>query len=206
LIGLSLSLVSVCVTAADEPAAAEAPQNLPSPLVSRVESGEFIGDEQLRRVYVTVGASQYGSIVPHGLRVDTASTDRVSLVDTGMHYFLTLRVLPPLPALEKNLEAACRPRLEHNYPKAEVIEMSATEVAGRRCPVFDLRWTNGDGLVRSVRVAYLSTTGGLIEFTAVAEPALFGEALTALGGLMQRLQTNENGMLQMVTFRLPDNS
>jgi hypothetical protein len=201
---LSLSLLPFRAAAADEPAADEAPRTAPPPLVSRVEPGEFIGEEQLRRVYITVGASQYGTIVPHGLRVDTANPDKVTLADPGLGFFLTLRVTPP--AASTRLDEVSRQRLLQNYPNAEILDQATTEVTGHRCPSFDLRWKSGDGPVRMVRVVYLSTASGLLEFTLVADQSRFGEAQIALGGLLHRFRTNEGGALQMEVFRTPDHS
>jgi hypothetical protein len=174
-------------------------------MVSRVEPGEFVGEEQLRRVYVTVGASQYGSIVPHGLRVDTANPDKVTLADPGLGFFLTLRVTPPAAA-SGNLDEVSRQRLLQNYPNAEILDQTTTEVTGRRCPTFDLRWKSADGPMRMVRVVYLSTAGGMLEFTLVADLARFGEAQIALGGLLHRFRTNESGALQMEVLPPPEHS
>ena len=57
-----------------------------------VEHGEFIGDEQLRRLFVTCGTNQLGMLVPTGLRADLSRADRVTLTAPDMSYYLTVKI------------------------------------------------------------------------------------------------------------------
>jgi hypothetical protein len=195
---VSLCLIPVAVRADDSTSESNPSESAAPRLTSRVEPGEFIGEEQLRRVYVNAGTNQYGFIVPHGLRVDTSSSERLTLVEPSMAYFLTMQVTG------SGTDALTQ--LRQRYPGAEVAEQTTTEAAGHRGTVFDLRWRNPEGVNRWVRAVFIPAGASTLQFDLISDQSRLNEAQLALSGLLQRLQSNETGRLQMEIGRMPDHS
>ena len=170
---------------------------------ARVESGEFIGAEQLRRLYISAGSNQIGFLVPSGMRVDLSRADRVTLTEPDLSYFLTLRINANVPA-GSEADDMLRNRALRDYPGAMLTDEGNTEAAGRRGHLFTLRWRPAEGVDRAVTVAYIPNAAGLLEFSVVAEQRKSSEAQNALIGLLQRLQSSTGDRLRMMTFRQPD--
>ncbi|MFO1513118.1 MAG: hypothetical protein U1F83_09435 [Verrucomicrobiota bacterium] len=173
-------------------------------IVAWVENGEFIGEEQIRRLYVNAGSNHLGFIVPTGLRVDVSRPERVTLTAPDLSFFLTLRILgSTLPAGGGSPDTFRQQTMQH-YPGAVLSDESTAEVAGRRGPVFNLRWKPAEGLDRVVIVAFIPNAAGVLEFSIVAERGKAAEAQNALSGLLQRFQSTEGARLRMETFRQPE--
>jgi hypothetical protein len=168
-----------------------------------VENGEFIGEEQIRRLYVTAGSNHFGFIVPSGMRVDVSRADRVTLMESDLSYFLTLRINGSSTS-GVGAEGGFLQQALHHYPGALLTDESSTEVAGRRGPLFSLHWKPAEGVDRAVVVAFIPNTAGVLEFSAVAERGKVAEARSALVGLLQRFQSSEGARLRMETFRQPE--
>ena len=165
-----------------------------------VENGEFIGDEQLRRLYVSSGTNKFGFLIPSGLRVDISQADRVTLMQPDLSYFITLRINAGVPLGADDF----RRQVLLHYSGALLIEETSAEAAGRRGPMFNLRWKPAEGTDRVVTVAYIPNAIGILEFSVVAEFSKSAEAQSALIALLGRLQSSERGRLRMETFRQPD--
>jgi hypothetical protein len=202
LLAASLLAASLCPRNARADGDASPPERS-LPFAAWVENGEFIGTEQLRRVYVSVGTNQLGFLVPAGLRVDVSRADRITLTQTDFSYFLTLRIVAS-SALPNPANDALRQQALAHYPGALLLDETTLEAAGRRGPMLSLRWKPAEGVDRVVTLAYLPTVAGVLEIALVAEQARFGEAQSALGGLLGRLQSCSGGRLRMETFRLPE--
>lgn len=198
LAAISLCLIPPAGRADDSNSETNAPEPATARLTARVEPGEFIGEEQIRRVFVNAGTNRYGFIVPPGLRVDASSSGRLTLVEPAMGYYLTMQVIDQAPD--------ARTQLRQRYPGGEITEQSTTEAAGHRGAVYDLRWKNPEGVNRWVRTVFLPAGGSMLQFDLVSDQARLNEAQLALSGLLQRLQSNEQGQLQMEIGRMPDHS
>lgn len=186
--------------AAEGEAAPQLARPEPVKFAAWVESGEFIGDEQIRRLYVTAGSNHFGFIVPSGLRVDLSHADRVTLMDPELSFFLTLRI----NGRSTMGTDVLREKTLQQYPGALVIEESSAEVAGAHGPLFNLRWKPAEGVDRIVTVALIPNAAGLLEFSAVADRGRSFDAQSTLTGLMQRFQSSQGERLRMETFRQPD--
>lgn len=179
------------------------PRNEHVNFAARLEAGEFIGEEQIRRLYVTAGSNQFGFIVPSGLRVDLSRADRVTLADPELCFFLTLRIVGHSAVAPGATEAFRQQALQY-YPGALLTEESNAEAAGARGPMFNLRWKPAEGVDRIVTVAFIPNGAGVLEFSAVSEQAKSSEAQGMLAGLLQRFQSSQGSRLRMETFRQPD--
>ena len=177
-----------------------------------VEHGEFIGDEQLRRLFVTCGTNQLGMLVPTGLRADLSRADRVTLTAPDMSYYLTVKI-KETEFRSQNSEfwiqdSGFRSRLQQqvleHFPGALLTEESSLEIAGKRGPLFNLRWKPAENVDRLVSVTFVASPAGLIEFSVVADRLKDAEAQNALSAMLCRLQSGERGRLKMDTFRQPD--
>jgi hypothetical protein len=195
-----LGLRLLCVDANADGGAAQEGRREAVSFAAWVESGEFIGDEQLRRLYVSVGSNQCGFIVPSGLRVDLSRADRVDLMMPDLSYFITLRI-GKSAAASLGLYDGFRQQALEDYPGAALTDEGTTEVEGRRGPTYYLRWKPAEGVDRTVTVAFVPTTAGVLEFSAVAETSKASEAQSALVGLLQRLQSGERGKFKMESPR-----
>jgi len=159
-----------------------------------VENGEMIGDEQARRLYMAVGSTQLGLIVPSGMRVDLAKADRVTLAEPALSYFMTLRIIGNFAG-----GSGARNQALQQYPGAAVTEESSAEAFGARYPMFHLRWKPASGVDRVVLVSFVPSGAGTVECTMVAEETKASEAQNTFIGVLQRLQAGERGKLQMPT-------
>lgn len=157
-----------------------------------MENGERVGDEQVRRLYMSSGTTQLGLVVPSGLRVDLAKADRVTLIAPGMSYFMTLRI-GGVPGGGNSV----RERALREYPGATVIEESSTEALGARYVMLKLRWKSTTSVDRVVLVSYVPTAAGTLDCSMVAEQAKAAEAEDAFVGALQRLQAGQRGKFQM---------
>lgn len=202
---LAATLLGGCLlTAAAQTGETVVPTEPAAPLafVARVESGEFIGTEQLRRMYVSVGTNQLGFVVPEGLRVDVSRADRITLAQSDLSFFLTVRIVANAASANDTL----REQALAHYPGALLVEETNLEAAGQRGPMFNLRWKPTGGVDRMVTMAFLPTTAGVLELDLVADQAKFTEAQNALSGLLCRLQSCSGGKLRMETFRQPEHN
>lgn len=164
-----------------------------------IEHGEFIGDEQLRRLFVTSGTNQLGMVVPHGLRADLSRADRVSLSAPDMGYYLTLKIVANgVPS------QGWRHLVSQQFPGASVTEESSLQVAGKSNPLFKLHWKAADSVDRLVSVTFVASPAGWLEFAVVADGLKADEAQTALTGMLGRLQCGERGRLKMEAYRQPE--
>jgi len=165
-----------------------------------VENGEFIGDEQIRRIYLSAGTNQFGFIIPTGLRVDLSRADRITLTASDMGYFVTMRIISGHPT------QGWRQQLLAKYPGATVDDESSTEVAGRHGPLFNLRWKPEGGVDRAVTVAFVPSAAGVLEFALVADQHKASDAQASFAGMLQRLQSGTKGHFRMETFRQPEHN
>lgn len=197
ILGLTVCVLPVA-TRADEASTPKPSADLVS-FAAWIEHGEFIGDEQIRRLFVTSGTNQLGMVVPHGLRADLSRADRVSLSAPDMGYYLTLKMLGNSGFSQGWQQLA----LQH-FPGAMLTEESSLEVAGKRGPFFKLRWKPTDSVDRLVSVTFVPTPAGWLEFAVVADGLKAEEAQSALTGMLGRLQCGERGRLKMETYRQPE--
>jgi len=173
-----------------------APASTARTFAAWVQNGELVGDEQVRRLFMASGATQWGLIVPSELRVDLAKADRVTLIGPGMSYFMTMRISGALDGSQ-----AARERALREYPGAAVMEESSTETLGKRYVMLKLRWKSAPSVDRIVWVTYVPTAAGTLDCSMVAEQARAAEAEDSFVGALQRMQSGERGKFQMQEVR-----
>jgi hypothetical protein len=203
---LIASILGLGLTAEALAGEAVNPENRPEAITfaARLENGELMGDEQIRRIFFTVGSSQFGFIVPSGLQVDLARADRLTLTAPDLSYFFTLRIMGNSSTAGLGISDGFRQQAMQRYPGALLTEESSAEAAGRRGTMLNLLWKPAEGAERSVLVAIIPSAAGILEFSAVAERSKSSEVQSSLMGLLQRLQSSEHGPLRMETFRQPE--
>lgn len=168
------------------------------PLNAWVVAGEFIGDEQLRRLYVNGGASKFGFRLPTGLYANTANASRITFTEPKYKFFLTMRILTSSPDM---LE-----RIERFYPGGKITEEPSLDALNRRATVFKVLWKSPEGLFRVIKVAFVNTPAGVMEISVVSDHKYFGDAQNAMAYLLQTARSNESGALKMETFLPPANN
>lgn len=178
---------------------------LPRKFEAAIKNGEIVGWEQVRRVFVTLGTSEFVFAVPQGLRMD-ANPDKVTLVSTDSSYFLTFRILSAAVA-ESNTSNpdSCRRYVLDRFPAAQILEESSKTAARRHGPAFEMRSKAVGGMERALCVVLVPSEAGALEFTLNADLSKSADAKAAFNSLLRTFRSNESGKLE-ITARVLDNS
>jgi hypothetical protein len=92
----------------------------------------------------------------------------------------------------------CRDLLLKQYPGARNLEESPVSVAGRPGRGFEMKWNPAGTSERLVRVAFVPSAAGMIEFTLVADLGKKTEASYAYKYLLASCLSNEKGKIKIV--------
>jgi hypothetical protein len=182
-------------------AAADLSANAPStppPLVGEVKWDGGPGRMPATRAYVTSGTNRFAFLVPAGLRMDGAMAQGIiRLVSNDDSYHLNFRIVGPLPPDAKEVAPEpCRELLLSAYPGAEILEEFPLAAASRTGPAFDLRCRNSSDMPQSIRVAFIPSAAGLLEFSLVAHPAKFPQAQSSFNTMLLTFRSNDSGPLE----------
>lgn len=178
----------------------------PSPVASGVfqrldavvKNGETRGWEQTRRVFVKCGTNEMAFAVPHGLRMDTAGADKVTLVASDTTYYLSFRVRIPGTELAGTESAGEHARLLREYANAKItneFQAATPENAGR---AYELRWTPTGISERLVRVAFIPTAAGILELTLVADLSRAADGTFAFNSILTTMRKAQDGKFEFV--------
>lgn len=177
----------------------------PRAFEAAVRSGETIGWQQMRRVFVTWETNEFVLIAPHGFRI-IANPKSVALVSADSAYFLAFRILTTATAeLDPENTAFHRAFVMQQFPAAKVIEEFSKTAAGRNGPAFELQTRIAGGTERSVCVALIPFPAGVLEFSLNSDLSKASDAKAAFNSLLRTFQRNERGKLE-ITARGPDHS
>jgi hypothetical protein len=170
------------------------------PFEANVSSGERIGSEQVRRVKITIGTNEFAFVVPRGLnlRVDASQPGKLTISSLDSSYFVTVRLLRGTSQVsgEVDLTSAFRNIVLAQYEGASGLEESTLNADGNTGPAFEAEWYAAGKLRRIIRVAFIPTQVGTMEFSLVTDPLKSSEAKTALSALMMTLRSNKDGKIE----------
>ena len=119
--------------------------------------------------YVTFATNKFGFVMPDGFRLETQDAQKVTLVSADFNCLLTFRVLEPLAPGDAELDPApYRDLVLNRHPGGKILEEFSLAAAGRRGPVFDLRWNATGAVPRRERVLFIPSAAGVLEFGLVS--------------------------------------
>ena len=180
----------------------ETPQETPTPATNRpafnasVRGGETVGDQQIQRAFLTIGATQIAFIIPTGFFMDASDTQKIVLADSSGHCFITVRVHPKS---EVNSDADFfKAQALSRFPGAKISSESSESAVNHFGPAFNLEWAGPNGGPESVRIAFIPCAAGVLEFSVLTPSANFKDAQLYLTVLLSSLRTNESGKLVIV--------
>lgn len=165
-----------------------------------VHKGEIVGSEQIQRAMITSGTNEFLLVAPDGLTMDTTRPNKILLYPSDKSFFLTFRMTGT--AADDPGSQSCRKLLEEQYPGAQIVEEFSITAAGRSGPAFDLRWKSGRVSERFVRVAFIPSAAGLLEFSRISDAQNAGEAQRTFNGMIRAFRSNEKGKIEIK--RSPD--
>jgi len=200
----AVAIVFCSLVGLTAPALAQDSATAPTPLQVwlRREAAEFA--EPRYTAMITAGKDKFAFLVPIGyyLRGDPTS-GTLTLANAGGNSSITFAVLPPLSSDAAPFSAdTCREWALRDYPGGKITqEFSAVASAGRG-PGFDVQLKASGGFVQCKRVVYISSSNGVLKFTATASSNHFDSVKSVLTGLMQTFRYSADGVLKVPP--LPD--
>lgn len=173
-----------------------APTNAPG-YRAQIRVGETVGNEQVRRAFLTVGTNQLMFRIPTGFQLDASSPERVVLANLDRGVFISMQVIPPT----QGNGSSWKPRATRLQPDATVVEELTEYALNRHGPAFDLRWTQS-GAEQKARIAFIPLKNGTLELSLLTSGRQFDDARLFYRIVVSSLQSDENGPI--VISPLPD--
>jgi hypothetical protein len=164
-----------------------------------IEPGEFVGELQMRRFYLSAGTNRFGFMLAPGLVMSAPTNEKVMLAGPQFEYFVTLRFIAP--GVFSCNEAACRQRVEQLFPEGIVLDQTGVNSLGRQGFLFKLQWKSLENVQRAVAAAFVPTAAGVLEIVLSANPAKASEGQDIITDLLERGRSNESGRLNMPIIR-----
>ncbi len=155
--------------------------------------------ETYYRAYIDSKAAKFSFILPRTYRTDSLTSADMQLVNENYNRFLSFRILGPLSADAKKLDATdFRELLLDRHPGAKILEEFSLHAASHTGPAFDLEWAEANGVVRRSRVAFIPSAAGVLEFSLVCGVEQFSQAKNDLNSMMLTFRTGDsNGHLEI---------
>lgn len=170
-------------------AASEAPT-----LHTSVRVEERLGRETVRHACFSLGEKKFALVLPPGFRLDTATNEKIVLVNKDFSCLISIRIVAPVSLDER------RESLLTQYPGAKILTESSATAAGQSGPAFDLQ-CNKSGIARAARVAFIPSPAGVLEFTLMGSPNELPAHKTDFDFLLLTLRTGDaNQELQAIHF------
>lgn len=170
-----------------------------TPLQVSIKRGELIGHNQVQRAFVTSGTNEFLMVVPGGARASLAKPDQLTIVPTDYGYYLSFRIIA-FASTEASSSNYYRDLILTRYPGAKIIETSSEGAGGHAGPAFDLQWTTTGGVDQLVRVAFIPSAAGVLEFTLIVDEKKSAEGQSNFRDLLMNFRSNESGRLQVAFF------
>jgi hypothetical protein len=171
---------------------------LPPPLQVTVVNAMPRG-EPVFRACVTAGTNKFAFLVPGGFRLDAnhSTPEVISLVSKNYNGWLTLRIAGPMPEGGKELESGpCRELLLSRHPGAKILNEFSLTAAGRSGLAFDLQWEMTGGMMQSMRVAFIPSEVGVLEFSLAASQRAFSKYQGSFNTMLISFRASVNGKLE----------
>lgn len=208
--GLFLLLATGCL--ADSPVLAQTQSGYPSLLPAtncfilktEIRAGETVGNEQVKRAYITVGTNILVFRLPFGLQLDGSNPEKILITNPEEGWFIALRWLKSTQseAPELSLET-CKDLASATFPRSTMEREFSEFALNRSGPAFDLCRTLA-GQRQSARIAYIPLSQGILEFSLVTGSEKFVAAKTELFIILASLKSDEDGPIRIEP--LPDYS
>ena len=178
--------------------AAAGPAVLQMSIVNRM-----LPDERpVSRAYLTAGTNKFGFLVPEGFQTDpnNKALDRISFISSEYNGWLTLHLAEPATSGDNDLDPQFyREQLLSRYPGAKITEEFSLTAAGRSGPAFDLQKMSG-GMLQSMRVAFIPSAAGVLEFSLLASPDNFPKFGSSFNLLLLTFRASVDGKLEFPPF------
>jgi len=119
------------------------------------------------RVFVTIGTNKFTFVTPDGFQIkEDPAQQRVILTSANQTCTMIIKFGGTVSdGSSASDTTACRDLLLKQYPKATILnEFSAT--AGQSGPAFDLQYLSPGGTSQIMRVAFIPSVVGTLEFKA----------------------------------------
>jgi hypothetical protein len=180
---------------------AHAQESAATPIPLRVwlrrEAAQFV--DPLYTAMITAGKSKFAFQVPNGyfLRGDPSS-GTFTLANAEGNSSITFAVLPPPSSDAPPFSAdTCREWVLQDYSSGKITqEFSAANAAGRG-PGFDLQWKASGGFVQCKRVLFVSTSIGILKFTATTSLNHFDSVKSVLNTMVMTFRFSADGVLKV---------
>lgn len=189
-------LLAAAVRAQDD-SSVEADTNSPPKFKAELFKGEYVGVSQMLRLMVNSGTNQFMIVVPRDMQVDQSSPGKIAFVSDDRSYYLIFRILAA-PESNPSKHDTYRGMLTRDYSGARITEESFARAAGHAGPCFDLFWRAYGGTEQFVRVAFIYSPAGILEFSLISNFENQGVAEHAFRGLLKSLRSNEKGKIKIV--------
>jgi hypothetical protein len=166
-------------------------------LAVTLQAGEYLGQQQVVRAFITSGTNTFMFVVPEGVRAAASGEGRVVLTSQDGRYFLYLGIVGPQPA-ESGLKDALRQRIASLYPDAKNLKELAVTVADREGTGFQLRQAVPGVGDRLVHIVWVPFKAGLLEFTLNADSGIASAGQGALDTILLTFRSDERGKIEIV--------
>lgn len=163
-----------------------------------LRGGETIGDRQVQRAFLTIGASQIAFVIPNDFFMDASDTQKITLSDNGGNYFITVRV-SNRPSVDAESQAGYfKAQALSRFPEAKISSQSSEFAANHAGPSYDLEWVSANGTSQTARIAFIPCPAGVLEFSILSRTSNFKDAQLYFTVLLSSVRSNETGKLVIV--------
>jgi hypothetical protein len=164
-----------------------------------IKNGEMLGTEQARRAFIYSGPHEFVINLPSEHTPDTSNPAKFVMTPADRSYYLSFRITDiPSPEAGADYSEYYRERLARLFAGSRVLEESSYSAARHDGPMYDLSWKTPGGIEQFVRVAYIPSPAGVLEFMVVADARKPGPAQRALRLVMRGFMSNERGPIKII--------
>jgi hypothetical protein len=166
-----------------------------------IQKGETVGTDQIQRALVTAGSYQLLMVIPRGMGVETSYSDKIVLSPPGYGYFLTFRIIHDASqSAQTSSEGECRKLVLARYPGAIIREEGSMRICDKTGPSFNLTWATPGSPTRDVKVVFMASAAGLLEFSMIADDQKASDAQYNFNALLLSVRTNQAGKIEVIQY------
>lgn len=168
----------------------------PFAMSSRTEAVE--GRDARQRIFVSSGTHEFCVLLPsgYGAVLGNESSVVLSAPDNLTFISISRREVPTPPGKELGADE-CRTAVAAEYPGATILEESTFGAGDHQGPSFDLRWFDSTKQARWLRVVYVPTQLGLLQFTLTTTQDRFPATRFDLARVMGTFASGKRGELDV---------
>jgi hypothetical protein len=173
------------------------------PLTAELRQELIPGFSPVTRVIASAGTNQFAFLAPRGFRVDASDPKRIALIFTNETSFVTIRLLPPLPVSPEgkpnsSVRSICKKILLSEQVGQAVTSEFSRGVDGYDGVGFNVRWAAPGFPIQSVRVVFVPTPAGLLEFRLKTSPNAFRDLSYKFNNVLLSFRSSLHGDLEIV--------